>query len=257
MQSEPNSVRLLGVKFSCCSLNDIFSGMEQGIKKGESGYISITNSESVYHAMRLSEHRQYVNNANYSCCDGIAAALAGRMLGLRIPRLHGPDLMLNCCKYGVGKGWRHYFYGGKNGVPQLLSKKLTEKFPGMKTAGLYSPPFRPLTPAEDEMVIDQINKVNPDILWVGLGLLKQEQWIAANQDKIDASWIIGVGAAFDFLSDTIKRAPKVFREMGLEWFYRLVFEPRMFVRNIYSLSIFLPTLKFFLRERIINTKKEN
>jgi N-acetylglucosaminyldiphosphoundecaprenol N-acetyl-beta-D-mannosaminyltransferase len=165
--------------------------------------------------------------------------------------------MLNCCKYGVGKGWRHYFYGGKNGVPQLLSKKLTEKFPGMKTAGLYSPPFRPLTPAEDEMVIDQINKVNPDILWVGLGLLKQEQWIAAHQDKIDASWIIGVGAAFDFLSDTIKRAPKVFREMGLEWFYRLVFEPRMFVRNIYSLSIFLPTLKFFLRERIINTKKEN
>jgi N-acetylglucosaminyldiphosphoundecaprenol N-acetyl-beta-D-mannosaminyltransferase len=90
-----------------------------------------------------------------------------------------------------------------------------------------------------------------------LGLLKQEQWIAAHQDKIDASWIIGVGAAFDFLSDTIKRAPKVFREMGLEWFYRLVFEPRMFVRNIYSLSIFLPTLKFFLRERIINTKKEN
>ena len=255
MQLKPKTVKLLDVKFTCCSLEDVFIGMERGIKNSERGYISITNSESVYHARRLPEHRQYVNNADFSCCDGIAAALAGKILGLQIPRLHGPDLMLNCCKYGVSKGWRHYFYGGKNGVPQFLSKKLTEKFPGMKTAGLYSPPFRQLTPTEDKAVIGRINEAKPDILWVGLGLLKQERWIAAHRDKIDVSWMVGVGAAFDFLSDTIKRAPKVFRDMGLEWFYRLVFEPRMFIRNIYSLSIFLPTLKIFLREKIIHKKK--
>jgi N-acetylglucosaminyldiphosphoundecaprenol N-acetyl-beta-D-mannosaminyltransferase len=231
--------------------------MENGMKIGESGYISITNSESVYHAMRISAHRQYINNADFSCCDGIATALAAKLLGLRIPRLHGPDLMLNCCKYGVSKGWRHYFYGGKDGVPQLLSKKLTEKFPGMKTAGLYSPPFRLLTPAEDEAVISRIKKAKPDILWVGLGLLKQEKWIADHQNNIDVPWIIGVGAAFDFLSDTIKRAPKVFRDIGLEWLYRLVFEPRMFVRNIYSLYIFLPALKVFLREKIMGRKGTN
>jgi N-acetylglucosaminyldiphosphoundecaprenol N-acetyl-beta-D-mannosaminyltransferase len=231
--------------------------MESGIKNGERGYISITNSESVYHAMRISAHRQYINNADFSCCDGIAAVLAGKLLGIKIPRLHGPDLMLNCCKYGVDKGWKHYFYGGKNGVPQLLSKKLSEKFPGMETAGLYSPPFRPLTPAEDETVISRIEDTKPDILWVGLGLLKQEKWIAAHQNKINVPWIIGVGAAFDFLSDTIKRAPKTFRDMGLEWLYRLVFEPRMFVRNIYSLSIFLPVLKLFLQEKIMLRKRTN
>jgi len=257
MLSKHKTVRLLGVKFTCCSLEDVCSGMESGIKIGENGYISITNSESVYHAMRISAHRQYINDADFSCCDGIAAALAGKILGLRIPRLHGPDLMLHCCKYGVSKGWRHYFYGGKDGVPQLLSKKLIEKFPGMVTAGLYSPPFRQLTPAEDETVISQINKAKPDILWVGLGLLKQEKWIAAHLNKIDAPWVIGVGAAFDFLSDTIKRAPKVFRDMGLEWFYRLAFEPRMLVRNIYSLSIFLPALKIFLREKMMMRKKSN
>jgi N-acetylglucosaminyldiphosphoundecaprenol N-acetyl-beta-D-mannosaminyltransferase len=257
MLSKHKTVRLLGVKFSCCSLEDVFIAMESGIKNGERGYISITNSESVYHAMRLSAHRQYINNADFSCCDGIAAVLAGKLLGLKIPRLHGPDLMLNCCKYGVDKSWKHYFYGGKNGVPQLLTKKLSERFPGMKTAGLYSPPFRPLTPAEDESVISRIEDAKPDILWVGLGLLKQEKWVAAHQNKISVPWIIGVGAAFDFLSDTIKRAPKTFRDMGLEWLYRLVFEPRMFVRNIYSLSIFLPVLKLFLQEKIMPRKSTN
>jgi N-acetylglucosaminyldiphosphoundecaprenol N-acetyl-beta-D-mannosaminyltransferase len=251
MNESFTTANVLGVKFSCCRFEDILSAMARGINKGYQGYISITNSESVYHATKNPSHLKYINNADFSCCDGIAAVICGKLCGHTIPRLHGPDLMLKCCKYGVDKGWRHFFYGGKNGVPQLLSKKLTEQFPGMETAGLYSPPFRPLTPEEDETVIRRINETKPDILWVGLGLLKQEQWIAAHQDKIDVSWAIGVGAAFDFLSDTIRRAPKALRDIGLEWFYRLVFEPRMFVRNIYSLSIFLPTMKAFLREKMI------
>jgi N-acetylglucosaminyldiphosphoundecaprenol N-acetyl-beta-D-mannosaminyltransferase len=249
MLSKHETVRLLGVKFTCCSLEDVLIGMERCIRNGDSGYLSITNSESVYHAMRISAHRQYINNADFSCCDGIAAVLAGRMLGLRIPRLHGPDLMLNCCEYGVGKGWRHYFYGGKDGVPQKLSKNLTEKFPGLITAGMYSPPFRTLTPAEDEVVIDQINKVNPDILWVGLGLLKQEQWITEHLTKIKVPWMIGVGAAFDFHAGMIRRAPLFVRKIGLEWLYRLAFEPRMLIRNLYSLSIFLPVVKEALKRR--------
>ena len=201
------------------------------------GYISITNTESMYHALRISSHFQYINNADFSCCDGVGVVLAGKMLGVTIPRLHGPDLMLECCEYGIDKKWRHFFYGGKEKVPELLSKKLKEKFPGLIVSGTYSPPFRQLSRDEDEVIIGQINETNPDILWVGLGLLKQEKWIAKHLKKIRVPWMIGVGAAFDFHAGTIKRAPELFRRAGLEWLYRVTFEPRMLRRNFLSFSL--------------------
>jgi len=235
--------KILGVKFTCCSHDQVLAGMENGIRSGYRGYISITNTESVYHALRKPEHLQYINHSDFSCCDGVAVVLAGKMLGKRIPRLHGPDLMLRCCEYGVSKGWRHYFYGGKKGVPEVLSEKLTESNPGLITAGMHSPPFRPLTLLEDETIINRINRVNPDILWVGLGLLKQEQWIAEHLARLKVPWMIGVGAAFDFHAGTVQRAPKFFRNIGLEWLYRMIFEPRMLIRNLYSFAIFLPVLK--------------
>lgn len=249
MLTKYKTEKVLGVKFTCCRYEDVLTGMENGIRSGSRGYISITNTESVYHAAQIPKHLQYINHADFSCCDGIAMVLGGRLLGKRITRLHGPDLMLKCCQYGCDKGWRHYFYGGKDGVPQILSKKLTKKFPGMITVGTYPPPFRPLTPAEDEAVIEKINSVNPDILWVGLGLLKQEQWIAEHLNKIKVAWMIGVGAAFDFHAGTAKRAPLFVRKIGLEWLYRLAFEPRMLIRNLYSLSIFLPVVKEALKKK--------
>lgn len=243
-------IQILNVPFTCCSFGDILKYMDDAInnyRKAE--YISITNTESLYHALRIPSHHQFIQNATFSCCDGIGIVLAGKMLGHKIPRLHGPDLMLKCCEYGVAKGWRHFFYGGKNGVPELLSKKLTQKFHGMVIAGTYSPPFRPLTPAEDEAVTEKINSVNPDILWVGLGLIKQEKWIKEHLHKVKVSWLIGVGAAFDFHAGTIRRAPKFFRYIGLEWLYRLSFEPRMLRRNLYSFSLFLHLVKKALYRR--------
>ena len=142
-----------------------------------------------------------------------------------------------------------FFLRGKKGVPELLSKELTKKNPGLITAGTFSPPFRLLTQKEDEEIIEEINKANPDILWVGLGLLKQERWIAEHLGKIKVPWMVGVGAAFDFNAGTIKRAPKFFREFGLEWLYRLAFEPRMLIRNYYSLLLFFQIIKDALRRQ--------
>lgn len=248
------TAKVLGVKFSCCSFEYVLKSMQESINNGHCGYVSITNSESLYHATQIPSHFNYINGADFSCCDGIAVVLAGRMLGDKIPRLHGPDFMLKCCEFGVDKRWRHFFYGGKNGVPGALSKNLTKKFPGLITAGIYSPPFRPLTQEEDEAIIDQINKADPDILWVGLGLLKQEKWVAEHLSKIKAPWMIGVGAAFDFHAGTVKRAPMVFRNIGLEWLYRLAFEPRMFIRNLYSLLIFLPIIQNAWHQRTAKKK---
>jgi len=224
--------------------------MDYAIKiRRSGGYISITNTESMYHALRISSHFQYINNADFSCCDGVGVVLAGKMLGVKIPRLHGPDLLLKCCEYGVDKKWRHFFYGGKQGVAELLSKKLTEKFPGLITAGTYSPPFRQLNPDEDEAIIDLINNTTPDILWVGLGLLKQEKWIAEHLGRIKVPWMVGVGAAFDFHSGTIKRAPLFFRRIGLEWFYRTLFEPRLIRRQVRGFKFLFSITKGAILQR--------
>jgi N-acetylglucosaminyldiphosphoundecaprenol N-acetyl-beta-D-mannosaminyltransferase len=237
------TVRVLGVPLTCCTFDDILLRMDQSIEDVTPHYISITNTESLYHATRIPDHYEYINNSDISCCDGIGVVLAGKMLGHSIPRLHGPDLMLRCCEFGLKRKWRHFFYGGKQGVPERLSRRLTQKFPDLITAGTYSPPFRSLTCDEDKEIITRITAAFPHIVWVGLGLLKQEKWIAEHFEKINAPWMIGVGAAFDFYAETVKRAPKVLQSMGLEWLYRLAFEPRMFRRNILSFLLLLKVVK--------------
>lgn len=238
------SVKVLNVPLTCTSFARILREMDDAIQgRRISGYISITNTESLYYATKMLSHSQYINKADFSCCDGFGVVLAGKMLGYNIPRLHGPDLMLKCCEYGVERKWRHFFYGGKNGVPELLSKNLAEKFPGLITTGSYSPPFRPLTLDEDEAIIKRINNAKPDILWVGLGLLKQERWIAEHIGKIKVAWMVGVGAAFDFHSGVIKRAPRFYRQIGLEWFYRTLFEPRLVKRQLRGFAFLFSVAK--------------
>ena len=247
--------KIFDVSLSCCTFQDIMAAMQRKIDHRQKGYISITNTESVYHATRIGSHRHYINEADFSCCDGVGVVLMGRMLGDRIPRLHGPDLMLKCCEYGLERRWRHFFYGGSQGVPERVSRRLTQRFPGLITAGCYSPPFRPIASPEEQVVVDQINASNPDILWVGLGLLKQERWIEGHFNKIEAPWMIGVGAAFDFHAGTVKRAPVFYQKAGLEWLYRLVFEPRMLIRNLYSFKLVALALKE--RRRHSMGKKED
>jgi N-acetylglucosaminyldiphosphoundecaprenol N-acetyl-beta-D-mannosaminyltransferase len=238
------TVKVLNVPFSITSFASILNELDETIKKRRiGGYISITNTESAYHATRIPSHLQYIKNADFSCCDGVGVVLAAKLLGFNIPRLHGPDFMMKCCEYGVERKWRHFFYGGKKGVPELLSGELTKKNHELITVGTFSPPFRALTIEEDKEIIEMVNKADPDILWVGLGLLKQERWITEHLGEIKVPWMVGVGAAFDFNAGTIKRAPKVFRNTGLEWLYRLTFEPRMLIRNFYSFSLFLDIIK--------------
>ena len=235
----PSNAWVLGVPITKHPIETVLHEMGRRIETREQGSIGITNTESIYFATKLADHREYIRNTVFSCCDGVGVVWAARMAGERVPRIHGPDLMLRACEFGVPRGWRHYFYGGRDGVAETLSQRLTARFPGMITAGTYCPPFRALSDAEDNGIIESINGSKPDIIWVGLGLLKQERWVAAHLGKVDAPWLIGVGAAFDFHAGTAKRAPKLFREAGFEWAYRLVLEPRMFTRNMRSIPFLM------------------
>jgi N-acetylglucosaminyldiphosphoundecaprenol N-acetyl-beta-D-mannosaminyltransferase len=134
------------------------------------------------------------------------------------------------------RGWTQYFYGGADGVAEKLRDNFTAKHPGLKVAGVYSPPYRALTAEEDQEIVDRLNEAGPDIIWVGLGAPKQERWMAEHRDRLDAAILIGVGAAFDFHTGRVDRAPKWMQKAGLEWSYRIYKEPRRLWRR-YVLGI--------------------
>lgn len=223
------------INIHSCDEEVIFDEIKENIINfSKPQYISITNTESMYYAEKIPEHLQYINGAAFSLCDGMGVVIAGKFQGLNIRRFHGPDFMLKVCEFGQEHGWRHFFYGGKEGVADLLVDKLTKKYSNLQIAGTFCPPFRDLSPEEEKNVIQYIKDTKPDIIWVGLGLLKQERWIAKYHNDLQIPWAVGVGAAFDFYAGTVKRAPKFFQKVGLEWLYRLSKEPRMFKRNVNS-----------------------
>lgn len=171
--------------------------------------------------------RQTVNRAGLATPDGMPLVWLGRWWGHRdVTRVYGPDLMLAVCENSIEPGYSHYFYGGAAGVPELLATKLQQRYPGLKIAGTYSPPFRPLSPAENSQIITQINQAQADIIWVGLGTPKQDLWMAAHRHQLTAPVLIGVGAAFDFHTGRIPQAPSWMQQNGLEWLFRLWQEPK-------------------------------
>lgn len=229
-----------GLPISLATHDDVLQGIDHAIQAGERGhYISITNTESMYHGLRNPSHGDYIRMADFSLCDGVGVIVAGYAWGYRIRRFNGPILQLECIAYGVGKGWRHFFYGGKDGVTDAMERRLREKYPGLIVCGTYCPPFRELTPEEDAAVVNMINRSRPDIVWVGLGLVKQECWIAKHLGRVDAPWMIGVGAAFDYHSGAIPWAPPPLRAVGLEWLFRLILQPKLRAKRYWWSAIYV------------------
>ena len=141
-------------------------------------------------------------------------------------RVYGPDLMLAVCDAGRARGLSHYFYGGGPGVAGQIADRLSARFPGLLVAGTFTPPFRELDAAEMDGLRSDIARGRPDIVWVGLGTPKQERFMAGPGRTLDAALLVGVGAAFDFLSGRVRQAPRWMQRSGLEWLFRLCTEPR-------------------------------
>jgi N-acetylglucosaminyldiphosphoundecaprenol N-acetyl-beta-D-mannosaminyltransferase len=147
-------------------------------------------------------------------------------------RIYGPDLMALFCERAARSGTSIYLYGGRSlEALQLLEQRLGERFPGLRIAGGYSPPFRELTEAEEDTVIDRINSSEAAVVWVGIGQPKQESWMHRMRPRLQAPLLVGVGAAFDFHAGLVPQAPGWMQRNGLEWTYRLAHEPRRLWRR--------------------------
>jgi len=219
--------QVLGVKIDAVQISEAILEMQRWIARRENGrYIAVTGMHGIIEARHNPEFQSALAEADLVVADGMPIVWIGR---LRVHsmrrRVYGPELMFQFCNQTASSGYRHYFLGGAPGVGEDLTRKLRVACPGIEVVGVHSPPFRPTSDSEDAAIIAAINRAAPDVLWLGLGTPKQELWIRKHRAKLRVPVMIGVGAAFDFLSKRKKQAPAWMQENGLEWFFRLCQEP--------------------------------
>jgi N-acetylglucosaminyldiphosphoundecaprenol N-acetyl-beta-D-mannosaminyltransferase len=223
------------------------------IDNDQRDYVVVCPVHSVMVGQSDPGYRAIVNRAGMVTPDGMPLVFLSRRMGYHdVERVYGPDLMLAFSELAAERGFRNYYYGGAEGVPETLAEALTARFPGLEVVGTYSPPFRDLTEEEDQAIIDAINEAKPDIVWIGLGSPKQDAWMAEHRARLNAPVLIGVGAAFDFLSGRKRQAPRWMQRNGLEWFYRLVHEPRrLWRRYLINNSLFI----YFMLLQLIGLRR--
>lgn len=230
---------ILGVNFPKLDYTSALALFDSWIKAKSPHQVCIANVHTIISCQSDFELRD-INNQALATMDGLPLVwYANRVLDAGVSRVCGPDLMLRCLDLGREKGWRHYFLGGKPEVLEDLQQMMQAAYPGVRIVGAYSPPFRPLSEAEDQALVDRINAAEPDFLWVGLGAPKQEKWIASHLGRVRAPVQLGVGAAFDFHSGHVNRAPLWMQKCGLEWFYRMCMDRRLIKRYLTTNPIFL------------------
>jgi N-acetylglucosaminyldiphosphoundecaprenol N-acetyl-beta-D-mannosaminyltransferase len=183
-------------------------------------------AHTIVEATRDPQLYESLREADLIFPDGMPLVWAGRLKGRRTQRVCGPDTMLALLDRSRERGYRHFFYGGTPRVASELAEAMTARFPGLQVAGVYSPPFRPLSWREVEDTVALINDSGAHYVWVGLGSPKQDEWLAAFRPLLHAPVILAVGAAFDFHAGRLRRAPRWAQRLGLEWAFRLASEPR-------------------------------
>lgn len=231
---------MLGVRLNAFSVDESLDIVADWISEREAGappadhgnYVCHANVHSLMEAQDDPALMAALNESALSVPDGMPLVWASKYAGHKsAERVYGPDLLDAVAAKAATEGWTSFFMGGADGVADSLVTTLQERFPGFTSVGTMSPPYRELSEAENQDMIDTINDAKPDLLWVGLGMPKQEKWMHAHAAKIEAAGVFGVGAAFDFGAGTVRQAPKFIQRSGFEWLFRLAMEPRRLWRR--------------------------
>jgi N-acetylglucosaminyldiphosphoundecaprenol N-acetyl-beta-D-mannosaminyltransferase len=225
---DEESFVVLGIRINAAGFADVLATVLRAPESGERLSVHFATAHTLVEAHDNAALRAALSEGLVEP-DGMPLVWLGRRDGMPVERVCGPDFMPAVVQQGIGLGRTHFFYGGAPGTPEALAARLETRYPGLLVAGTMSPPFRPLTSQEDEAVVAEINAAAPDYVWVGLGSPKQDLWLAEHRSRIMAPVLLAVGAAFDFHSGRIQRAPRWMQRSGTEWLYRLVTEPRRLV----------------------------
>ena len=229
---------IMGVRIDNMSMNEVLKSAEQKIESNEKYIIYTPNTEIIMMCQKDEEFSNLMNKSDINVPDGVGLIYAGKIKKLPLKeKVAGYDLSINLLKLADEKGLKLYAVGGRPGVAEAAMKNVHNKYPGIKIVGTQHGYFKgthlgKFGHEEEKAVTDDINKHKPHILFVGFGAKKQEQWIEYNKNLINANVIIGNGGTLDVLAGLVKRAPDIYIKLGLEWFYRLIKEPKRITRQI-------------------------
>jgi N-acetylglucosaminyldiphosphoundecaprenol N-acetyl-beta-D-mannosaminyltransferase len=228
----PGRVDVLGVGISPLSLDGAVATIMGWVRDRIPHYVCVTNVHTVMECQLDDELRRIHNESGITTPDGMPIVWCAKRAGATgVTRVYGPDLMLALSASLSAEKRSVFLYGTVPDTLKRLTARLEAQFPCMRVAGSYAPPFRPLTAEEDADVVEAIRASGADVVWVGLGAVKQEKWMAAHLEALAPAVLIGVGAAFDFHAGTVRQAPLWMQRNGLEWSYRLAREPRRLWRR--------------------------
>ena len=234
--SDVQTVQVLGSRVHLVSVARTVDQMERWVNT-QDGYcrrVTVSGFHGLLQADKNQRMHTILNGAELWVPDGIAPILVAKLCGYKnVQRTTGTDLMLEFLRRANDKAYSSYFYGDTDATLTALCAKLKHEYPGHKIAGMFAPPFRSLTPDEDSEIIDRINAARPDVLWVALGMPKQDLWIYERLDRLKVPVAIGVGAAFAFVAGTVPRCPEWLGRTGFEWAYRTVKEPKKIWRRTF------------------------
>jgi N-acetylglucosaminyldiphosphoundecaprenol N-acetyl-beta-D-mannosaminyltransferase len=223
----PPSADVLGTRVSLTDYDGVMDWMDAMIAARQRGYVCVAPVHTVMAAREDPELRAALRTASLTVPDGQPVVWALNALGHGLDdRVYGPTLMARYCERSAKTGVRMFLYGGRDEAAlDALQRALTARYPGLRIAGGHVPPFRALTRAEQDAVAREINESGADVVWVGIGVPKQEKWMAAMRGRLAAPVLVGVGAAFDFHAGLVRQAPATLQRAGLEWAFRLAMEP--------------------------------
>lgn len=225
-------LKLLGVRLAAFDLPSAVAEMEEAIVSGRKTYACACSVNDIVQAQKDPAVLRALDGAGWNTTDGMPLVWSLRFLGARkVSRVYGPDLMLALTELSARKGYSQFYLGGAPGVADELADCLRKRFPGLKVAGTFCPPFRAMSEEEERAMVEQLNASGAQIVWVGLGAPKQDLWVERFRSRLDAPLLLAVGAAFDFLVGRTPQAPRWMQRSGLEWLFRLLCEPRRLWRR--------------------------
>ena len=218
---------IIGVQISAINMAMALECINKWVQNDDRSYITVVPAHSLLECRKDPNVRKAFNQSNLTTPDGMPLVWILQRLGHKnVDRVYGPDLFEAVCQLSSINSFRVFLYGGKPNVVSVLAATLKSRYPDLLISGYFSPPFRELNEAEDRNIINLINKSSSNIVIVGLGSPKQELWMANHVGKINAQVMIGVGAAFDFVSGNKPQAPHWVQRSGFEWLFRLASEPK-------------------------------
>jgi len=237
-------IGVLQVKIYSLTYEGTLNYIKSLILDNKKSYICTAPVHLVMECQKSQKLLKGVNKAALVTPDGMPLVWLLKLYGKKAERVYGPTLMLKTCKMAQDKGYKIYLLGGIKGLSGRLRQKLKESFPGIEIVGNKDTPIRPVPRRETKRLIKKINKSHAQIVFVGMGCPYQEMWMIENRNKLNANILVGVGAAFDFMSGRVRPAPTWMQGIGLEWLFRLSQDPKRLWRR-YTITNFLFLYKIF------------